>query len=233
VGLNAPPEGGSEFWFEARFALVRTLAGSATAAKPPLKGLRILVASPSNIVRAAASRQIIASGGKVTAVSTLPTTAKGYDAVLLTIRIARDWRIGAPFPEDRLRDKDGFAGIDGALPTVVYLVAQLDGVRGEVVGHAVVSTAGDIAELQRIAVHAAHRRSGVASALLAEVVKVAGRAEADRLLLEVREDNHAALGFYAGSGFTEIDRRPRYYADGATAVVLRLAGIRGTGTMAR
>ena len=38
----------------------------------------------------------------------------GYDAVLLTIRIARDWRIGAPFPEDRLRDKDGFAGIDGA-----------------------------------------------------------------------------------------------------------------------
>ena len=121
-------------------------------------------------------------------------------------------------------------GINATLPTVVYLVAE---VHDEVVGHAVVSTAGDIAELQRIAVHAAHRRSGVASALLAEVVKVAGRAEADRLLLEVREDNQAALGFYAGSGFTEIDRRPRYYADGATAVVLRLAGIRGTGTMAR
>ena len=121
-------------------------------------------------------------------------------------------------------------GINGTLPTVVYLVAE---VHDEVVGHAVVSTAGDIAELQRIAVHAAHRRSGVASALLAEVVKVAGRTEADRLLLEVREDNQAALAFYAGSGFTEIDRRPRYYADGATAVVLRLAGIRGTGTMAR
>ena len=38
----------------------------------------------------------------------------GYDAVLLTVRIARDWRIGAPFPEGRLRDPDGFAGIDGA-----------------------------------------------------------------------------------------------------------------------
>ena len=24
------------------------------------------------------------------------------------------WRIGSPFPEERLRDKDGFAGIDGA-----------------------------------------------------------------------------------------------------------------------
>ena len=41
-------------------------------------------------------------------------SSMGYDAVLLTIRIARDWPIGRPFPEDRLRDKGGFAGIDGA-----------------------------------------------------------------------------------------------------------------------
>ena len=38
----------------------------------------------------------------------------GYDAVLLTVRIARDWRTGSPFPEARLRDQDGFAGLDGA-----------------------------------------------------------------------------------------------------------------------
>jgi len=38
----------------------------------------------------------------------------GYDAVLLTVRIARDWRVGSAFPEARLRDADGFAGIDGA-----------------------------------------------------------------------------------------------------------------------
>ena len=38
----------------------------------------------------------------------------GYDAVLLTVRIARDWPIGSAFPEERLRDHDGFAGIDGA-----------------------------------------------------------------------------------------------------------------------
>ncbi|HEX8389141.1 MAG TPA: penicillin-binding protein activator, partial [Sphingomonas sp.] len=38
----------------------------------------------------------------------------GYDAVLLTVRIARDWRIGTDFPENRLRDAGGFAGIDGA-----------------------------------------------------------------------------------------------------------------------
>lgn len=38
----------------------------------------------------------------------------GYDAVLLTVRISRDWPVGRAFPEARLRDADGFAGIDGA-----------------------------------------------------------------------------------------------------------------------
>ncbi|MBV8686341.1 MAG: penicillin-binding protein activator [Alphaproteobacteria bacterium] len=38
----------------------------------------------------------------------------GYDAVLLTVRIAKDWRFGRPFPERALGDPDGFTGIDGA-----------------------------------------------------------------------------------------------------------------------
>jgi ABC-type branched-subunit amino acid transport system substrate-binding protein len=38
----------------------------------------------------------------------------GYDAVLLTVRIARDWRPGTDFPESALRDPGGFSGIDGA-----------------------------------------------------------------------------------------------------------------------
>lgn len=41
-------------------------------------------------------------------------SALGYDAVLLTVRIAQDWRIGTPFPAASLTDKGGFAGIDGA-----------------------------------------------------------------------------------------------------------------------
>ena len=38
----------------------------------------------------------------------------GYDAVLLTLRIARDWRVGRPFPTRRLTATDGFIGLDGA-----------------------------------------------------------------------------------------------------------------------
>ncbi|MGB0102414.1 MAG: GNAT family N-acetyltransferase [Nocardioides sp.] len=113
-------------------------------------------------------------------------------------------------------------GILGRLPTIRYLVAEVEGDHGpRVVGHAAASVVADIAELQRIAVDPAHRRTGLASALLDAVVALSRDAGADRLLLEVREDNAGALAFYAARGFVEIDRRRRYYRDGATAVVLR------------
>jgi ABC-type branched-subunit amino acid transport system substrate-binding protein len=38
----------------------------------------------------------------------------GYDAVLLTVRIAKDWRVGDRFPVDALADEGGFSGVDGA-----------------------------------------------------------------------------------------------------------------------
>ncbi|MGB3711095.1 MAG: penicillin-binding protein activator [Erythrobacter sp.] len=38
----------------------------------------------------------------------------GYDAVLLTLRIARDWEVGRDFPTRQLYNSDGFLGVDGA-----------------------------------------------------------------------------------------------------------------------
>ena len=38
----------------------------------------------------------------------------GYDAVLLTLRVAREWKVGTPFPKNQLYDKGGFLGVDGA-----------------------------------------------------------------------------------------------------------------------
>lgn len=48
-------------------------------------------------------------GSKPFRISTL-----GYDAVLLTLRVARDWRVGRSFPTSALRDRGGFLGLDGA-----------------------------------------------------------------------------------------------------------------------
>jgi ribosomal-protein-alanine N-acetyltransferase len=110
-------------------------------------------------------------------------------------------------------------GVTGKLPTIRYLVAEVDGV---VVGHATASIVADIAELQRIAVDRAYRRTGLATDLLDAVVGAAREGGADRVLLEVRDDNTGALAFYAARGFVEVGRRRRYYRDGATAIVLRL-----------
>ena len=41
------------------------------------------------------------------------TATLGYDSVLLAVRVARDWKVGAPFPAARLTDRDGFLGLDG------------------------------------------------------------------------------------------------------------------------
>jgi ABC-type branched-subunit amino acid transport system substrate-binding protein len=37
----------------------------------------------------------------------------GYDAVLLTLRVARDWRPGTTFPTAKMLDPGGFLGLDG------------------------------------------------------------------------------------------------------------------------
>ncbi|EDL50270.1 hypothetical protein ED21_27403 [Erythrobacter sp. SD-21] len=47
-------------------------------------------------------------GGQPYRVATL-----GYDAVLLTLRAARDWRVGRPFPTNVLFQSGGFDGVDG------------------------------------------------------------------------------------------------------------------------
>lgn len=48
----------------------------------------------------------------------------GYDAVLLTLRIARNWKPGTQFPISALRSPDGFLGLDGAFRFDSHNVAE-------------------------------------------------------------------------------------------------------------
>ena len=92
-----------------------------------------------------------------------------------------------------------------------------------VAGYAVSARAGDVADLQRVAVAPEARGRGVASSLVSTLLDTARRDGASRVLLEVADDNEAALALYARHGFAEIDRRPAYYRDGRDALVLELS----------
>lgn len=118
----------------------------------------------------------------------------------------------------------------------VALRAELDGPGRRFVvavdevlsGYAVSRSIGEVVDLQRIAVSPAHQRTGVATALLDDLLAHPG--EADRMMLEVGAANVAAIAFYRRNGFAELATRPRYYRDGSDALVMSLD--LGSGRMA-
>lgn len=79
------------------------------------------------------------------------------------------------------------------------------------VGHAVVARLPFEAELQAMLVVPAMRRRGLAAALLMAVVEQCRRWSSERLLLEVRAGNVAAIALYRRAGFSEDGRRRGYY----------------------
>lgn len=80
----------------------------------------------------------------------------------------------------------------------------------------------DEAEIITIATAPAQRRLGLARRLLAAAAGVCMARGAGVLHLEVAEGNLAANRLYSSLEFEQVGRRPRYYADGAAALLLRL-----------
>jgi ribosomal-protein-alanine N-acetyltransferase len=73
----------------------------------------------------------------------------------------------------------------------------------------------DELHINTLAVSPRHRRQGLATLLLGEVMADAARDGARRATLEVRESNTAALELYAGLGFRVTARRREYYTNPA------------------
>lgn len=83
-------------------------SGDATVMKSPaLRGAWFAALSDARFPRFAATY-------KTRFRATPPRIATlGYDSVLLTINVARNWRPGTTFPTAKLYDKGGFIGLDG------------------------------------------------------------------------------------------------------------------------
>lgn len=87
-------------------------------------------------------------------------------------------------------------------------VAEADGM---VVGYLFFMKAADEGELLRIGVSGAHRRKGIAQALMGHMDTYAAANEIHCVWLEVREHNEAARALYEKCGFTMQGYRRKYY----------------------
>jgi ribosomal-protein-alanine N-acetyltransferase len=81
------------------------------------------------------------------------------------------------------------------------------------------------AEVLTLAVEPAHRRRGVARALLRAGLRQAAAAGAEEAFLEVAADNSGALALYREEGFGQVGHRGGYYrrpdGEAVDALVLR------------
>ena len=84
---------------------------------------------------------------------------------------------------------------------------------GTLVGFGGIWLMVDEAHVTTMAVLPAHRRTGVATALLLELLQEARRGGARVATLDVRVSNSDAQRLYQAFGFAEVGRRIRYYDD--------------------
>lgn len=105
-----------------------------------------------------------------------------------------------------------------SLPICHGVVAEEE---GEVIGYACQTVLFEDAELLNIAVSPQHRKKGVGRAIIEKIEQKATELGAERLLLEVRVGNEAALSLYRSFGFEDLSVRKRYYEDGEDALVMQ------------
>ena len=119
----------------------------------------------------------------------------------------------ACFPEDPW-DEAAFERILALAGGFGYLAWQGDVPAGFILARDL----GDDAEILTLGVLPEWRRRGLGRALLAASAAEAARRGLAAIVLEVAADNEVAQHLYAGRGFIQVGRRPRYYRR-ANAVV--------------
>jgi ribosomal-protein-alanine N-acetyltransferase len=100
-------------------------------------------------------------------------------------------------------------------PDSVVLTARL---AATIAGFAVMRYGDDVAHLNLLAVAPAHRRRGVARALLQWLEETALTAGTFIIGLELREGNAAARGFYRALEYRELGQIPGYYQGVESAI---------------
>jgi len=87
-------------------------------------------------------------------------------------------------------------------------VAEMTGV---LVGYAIMSVAASEGHILNLCVSSNFRHNGLGRQLLHKLLEQSEALKIERLFLEVRPSNPAAIGLYQNSGFTRLGVRRNYY----------------------
>ncbi len=82
---------------------------------------------------------------------------------------------------------------------------------GTIIGYGMLSIAADEAHVLNVCAAPEEQGRGHGRRLLRALLQLARGRGVQRVFLEVRPTNTAAIGLYHDEGFNEIGRRPRYY----------------------
>lgn len=91
---------------------------------------------------------------------------------------------------------------------------------GEVIGFGGITVAVDCCDLENVFVAEPYRRCGTGAEILKNLFAVAKQRGAEKMFLEVRVSNRAAMAMYLKLGFSGSYARTRYYSDGEDCLVM-------------
>lgn len=92
--------------------------------------------------------------------------------------------------------------------------------KGSVVGYLCLMSLFEEAQILNVAVSPSRRGSGIARMLLREAFRLALEQGAEKVALEVRASNSAAISLYRQLGFTSVGIRAKYYESVEDAILM-------------
>jgi len=127
------------------------------------------------------------------------------------------------YREATAADLDALCTIDGTGWSRTQFEAELGKglfVSGSLTGFATLRVVADEAQLYMIGVAKDQRRAGLGRSLMEECFRRARASGCKTMTLEVSSQNSAAVALYESLGFFVVGRRPKYYNDGADALLM-------------
>lgn len=107
-------------------------------------------------------------------------------------------------------------------PSLATVYENSDNLENSVIGYGVAMLFDSYLHIANLAVKDNYRRKGIGSAIVLYMLDYARIENKKLAILEVREQNLAAISLYKKFGFKESGNKKLYYPDGKDALVMKM-----------